>query len=187
MFKRNLLTTLAVLALSISFAMPASAEMYGGQGEKANADTLAKIEAFLDSSQFIASRQELKELDADPVPELISLAEGRKTSSLVKDRAIKCLSLFRDARVQKSFSKLLKQSRGKGDFKIIAMSYLEAFGEEAVDDLTPYLTSKKPEVRAAVARGFGMFGGQKGYDLLRDHTRTETDAKVLQAMRPFVQ
>jgi len=56
-----------------------------------------------------------------------------------------------------------------------------------VDHPKPFLEHKKPEVRAVVAKGFGMFGGQKGYDLLREHNRVESDARVLEAMRPFVQ
>lgn len=177
----------AATVVVMAFAAPVHAEMFPGETPPPSADSLQKLTAFLDSTGFVASRLELKDIDSDPVPELIALATAPRTKPQVRDRAIKCLSMFRDARVQEAFQELLARNKGDKNLGLIALSYLEAFGEDAVPDLEPLLTHKKPEVRAVVAKGFGLFGGQKGYDLLREHKSAETDATVLQAMSPFVQ
>jgi len=188
MTRRTHLTHLAAAAvLVLAFAAPAQAETFSGETPAASADSLKQLTAFLDSTSFVASRLELRDIDTDPVPELITIATAPRTRAQVRERAIQCLSMFRDARVREAFKGMLDHNKGDKTFGLIALSYLEAFGEDAVDDLKPFLEHKKPEVRAVVAKGFGMFGGQKGYDLLREHNRVESDARVLEAMRPFVQ
>lgn len=149
-------------------------------------DQLDAVTAYLVGPTFIASRTELRSIDADPVPELVSIASDRKKKPFVRERAIKCMSLFRDARVKKAFSELL-DGRVDQYFGFVVMAYLEAFGEDAVDDIKPFLTHKKADVRATVVKGFGIFGGQKGYDLLVELGETESNPDVQAAIRGYVQ
>lgn len=178
-----LLYITAAALLMVSSAGVAQAQEAPAEGAPTQ---LAEVQAFLDSSQFMLSRTELMKIDADPVPELTALALGKKTPAEVRERSIKSLSLFRGEPVRAAFQAILKQHGGTKLYPAIAFAYLEAFGEDAVPELTPYLQGKNADVRATTARGFGLFGGQAGYDLLREHQRTETDERVLQAMRPFV-
>jgi hypothetical protein len=149
-------------------------------------DNLNSITAYLVGQSFIASRTELRAIDSDPVPELVAIAADRRKKPFVRERAIKCMSLFRDARVKKGFSEMLG---GRPDkyFSLVVMAYLEAFGEDAVEDIKPFLTHKKADVRATVVKGFGIFGGQKGYDLLVELEATESNPQVQAAIRGYVQ
>ena len=72
-------------------------------------------------------------------------------------------------------------------FGLVVMAYLEAFGEEAVNDVKPFLTHRRASVRATVVKGLGIFGGQEGYDLLIEHEKTESSAEVQAQIRAFVQ
>lgn len=177
---RRFLAALGLTTLMLGAGVAAA------QDNKAAPDNLEAVQTWLDSTQFMVSRTELMKVDPEPVPELIALAKGKKTPAEVRERAIKSLSLFRGEEVQAAFKDLLKQ-HGKGKlYMSVAFAYLEAFGEDAVPDLAPNLQSKDADIRATTARGFGIFGGQSGYDLLKEHRPNETDERVLQAMRPFV-
>ena len=149
-------------------------------------DNLNAITAYLVGPTFIASRTELRAVDADPVPELVAIAADRRKKPFVRERAIKCMSLYRDARVQKGFASML-ETRPDQYFSLIVMAYLEAFGEDAVEDIKPFLTHKKADVRATVVKGFGIFGGQKGYDLLVELDAAESNPEVQAAIRGYVQ
>lgn len=149
-------------------------------------DHLDEITVYLVGQTFIASRTELRAIDADPVPELVEIASDRRKKPFVRERAIKCMSLFRDKRVQQGFAGLL-DGKPNRYFSYIVMAYLEAFGEDAVDDIKPFLTHKKADVRATVVKGFGIFGGQKGYDLLVELEQTESNPEVQAAIRGYVQ
>lgn len=146
---------------------------------------LDEVRAYLASWEFIVSRKELQAVDPDPVPEVIQLATAKRTSPLVKERAIKCMSLYRSAQTKAAFVNLLDQRPDK-NFSLIVMAFMEAFGEDAVDDVAPFLTHERPAVRAVVAKAFGIFGGQPGYDMLVEHNVVEKNLEVLTAMERWI-
>ncbi len=152
----------------------------------ADTDHLDEMIVYMVSSQFIASRAELRRIDRTPVPELIVIANDRRKKPQVRQNAIKCMSLFRDKQVKAAFSEM---TDGRADkyFPFIAMAYLEAFGEDAVDDLSPFLNDRKSEVRMTIVKGFGIFGGQKGYDLLVERDKKENNPNVLAQIRNYIQ
>lgn len=162
---------------------PAVSAREAAQGQ---VDKLDDMIAYLVSPQFIASRSELRRVDQSPVPELIVVATDHKKKPFVRERAIKCLSLFRDQQVKQALSEMLE---GKADryFAHEAMAYLEAFGEDAVDDLSRFLEDSDPEVRLVVVKGFGLFGGQKGFDLLIERDKVEENPKILAEIRSYIQ
>jgi hypothetical protein len=161
-------------------------EVSARKAAQSQVDNLDAMIAYLVSPQFIASRSELRRVDTSPVPELIVVATDAKKKPFVRERAIKCLSLFRDQQVKAAFSQMLE---GKADryFSHKAMAYLEAFGEDAVDDLERFLTDSDPQVRLVVVKGFGLFGGQKGFDLLVERDKVEENPQILAQIKNYIQ
>lgn len=149
-------------------------------------DKLDEVTLYLFSPEFIASRSELRRIDADPVPELVKIAKDKRKKPFVRERAIKSMSLFRDGRTRQAFSSMLK---GRPDryFTFVVMAYMEAFGEESVADIKRFLDNKNPEVRMTVVQGFGLFGGQEGYDLLVERNKTESHPRVQTQIQSYVQ
>ena len=185
---RTLFKSLLALGLVLGFATPALANnnlpTEGAEEGDVAVDSREAVEAYLGSGMFIVSRSELRKIDADPVPELTAIATDRRAKPLVRERAIKCMSLYRDARVEKTFASLVEKPSRYLDVSI--MAYMEAFGEEAFEDVAPYLEHRKANVRVVAAKALGMFGGQQGYDLLVKQKETEGDPNVLSAMERFV-
>ncbi len=183
MFK-HIFPVCAVL-LSLLMVVPAAAEMNPESGEM-SVDNLNAVTGFLVSDQFLVSRLKLRKLDQDPVPELISIANDAKKKSFVRERAIKCMGLFRDKRVMVSFKDML-QSKPDQYFSVIVMSYLEAFGEDAVKDIKPFLDNKNADVRLTVVKGLGLFGGQSGFELLQEHDKKEANPQIQAEIRTYIQ
>jgi hypothetical protein len=163
-----------------------SASAFGQDAATLQLDNLDPVTGYLVSPQFIVSRPDLLKVDPDPVPELIAIAKDKKKKDFVRERAIQSLSLFRDARTQTAMTEMLQ---GKPDkyFSILAMSFLEAFGEDAVPTLKPFLADPDPNVRLTVVKGFGLFGGQAGYDLLVERDKAEDNAQILAQIRSYIQ
>jgi HEAT repeat protein len=179
----------AGVLLSVGVASAKDAEEAPSAREAAlsQLDQLEPVVAYLISPQFIASRSELSRVDRTPVPELIVIATDKKKKPFVRERALKCLSLFREKQVQLAFSQLLAEKLEPQLFPFAAMAYLEAFGEEAVPDLKPFLGDANAEVRVTVVKGFGLFGGQAGYDLLVERDKEEENPRVLAEIRSYIQ
>ena len=185
--------TIVLCLLAMVLVTPATADVpptdtdaSSSPGADPVLDNLDQIASYLVATNFIASRTELRAIDVDPVPELISIATDRRKKPFVRERAIKCLSLFRDARSRQGFKDLLKSGPDRY-FKLVVMAYLEAFGEDAVSDVKPYLTSHKSDVRLTVVQALGTFGGQEGFDLLVEMDKTENNPQVLARIRTYTQ
>ena len=95
------------------------------------------------------------------------------------------MSLFRDKRSKATFQGVLKQKPDRY-FSTIVMSYLEAFGEDAVKDIEPHLKSADADVRLTVVKGLGIFGGQPGFEILQAHDKKEQNPQVLGQLRLYV-
>jgi hypothetical protein len=176
---------LALMALlgTPALAGPNPANVPSGEAEL---DKLDDIAVYLVGPRFIPSRSELRKIDGDPVPELLKIASDRRKKPFVRERAIRCMSLYPDARVRQGFSAMLSEGPNRY-FGLVVMAYLEAFGEDVVADVKPFLTHRKSSVRATVVKGLGIFGGQEGYDLLVALEKSEDDAGVQAQIRSYIQ
>ncbi len=174
------------LMMGLSLLLSSTAMAEGVDKQELKNDSLDAVITYLVASDFMVSRSTLNRIDTDPVPELITVATDRRKKSLVRERAIKSLSLYRDARVQRAFRDMVSTQPNKY-FNVIVMAYLEAFGEDAVKDIEPLLESKKANVRLTVVQALGIFGGQPGFELLQAKDKTEEDPKVLAKIRSYIQ
>lgn len=165
------MTRLIALALLILLCLPTTALA----APSPEIDSLRAVKRYLNSPNFLCDRTDLKKVDEDPIPELIHLAT--KGGGRTKTRALKCLSLYPDPRTLKAFKKLLRRKPDK-DFRVLVLAYGEAFGEESVGDLKPFLKDKRKRVRKAVRKSLKLFGGQKGHDVLVDHAFQNDDVET---------
>ena len=182
-------TVAIILTLATTLSAPALAEPTPKAGSEADVDALDKLDdvtVYLVAPGFLASRSELRRIDADPVPELVSIASDRKKKPFVRERAIKCMSLYHDSRAKAGFASLLTNASDRY-VGLVVLAYLEAFGEDAVSDVKPLLAHRKSAVRATVVKGLGTFGGQEGYDLLLERQKDERDPQVQAQILTFVQ
>ncbi len=184
MLKRILVGCSVLAAMAI--VTPVSAEMNPDPSESMTLDQLDLITGYLVSDQYIASRLKLRQLDQDPVPELITIAMDGKKKSYVRERALQSMSLFQDKRIKDAFLKLLQEKPDRY-FALTVMSYLEAFGEDGVKDVEGFLADANPDVRLAVVKGLGLFGGGRGFELLQSLDKTEQNPQVLSELRSYVQ
>ncbi len=155
--------------------------------ESTHVDQLGAVQAFLDSPSFILSRTELRHIDPDPVPELIKLATETQPRKEIRVRAIRSLSLYQgDKRSEVAFQSMLRGKKNKAHFPVIINAYLEAFGEDAVPHILPFLTDRDPKVRTTVVKALGVFGGQSGYDALVSVFKQENHPGVRSTLVGFV-
>ena len=150
-------------------------------------DQLPEVVAFLDSAGFVMSRRELKAVDNDPVPELVTIALDKRKQKDMRLRAMGSLSLFpNDKRVEKAFKRMIKNTRNRSYYPVLVNAYLEAFGEEAVPAILPLLTDRDPKVRRLAVKALGTFGGQVGYDALVTLFKSERHPGVRSTLVGFV-
>lgn len=187
---RTLTILLATATFTLGLAGTASADYLPEDGAaRERIDSLELVEEFLASDQFILSRLELRKMSADVVADLLTVSHGKRYNTKMRSRAIQSLSLYArdDDRASLGLKALLKKIKpGHKLCPTVIVAYAEALGEDAVADIQSFATHKRADVRMAAVIAMGRYGGQAGYDLLKELKGSEKHKGVLKRIGSYV-
>lgn len=185
--KRILMGVAATAALST--AVPAFADYLPGDEPKVErTDDLQMMVAFMSGDQFTPSRLEFRQLSADPVRDLVKIAETAKYGAVLRARAIQSLPLYLDdERAKATVDGLMTSTKpGSALFGATLIAYAAMHGEAVTDAVAPYAEHPSADVRLAAVVALGQFCGQAGFDTLRNLVAGEEDADVKARMNQLV-
>ncbi len=183
------MTQLAIaLTLLLSAAHASADYLPSSASAEQRVGALERTRAYLQSDAFVASRLELRRFSDDAPRDLVELALNRKLSQDLRQRAIKCLALYRDdARAKLALTALLDQLTARDAlYPQVIVSYLEHQGEEGAERVVTLLANESATVREAAVIALGLYGGQLGYDALRESRAQEQDPRVQRAFGQYV-
>lgn len=185
----RMLALLLGLTLALS-ATPAFADyLPEGEDAKSSVDGKELLTEYLDSDHYVMSRLELRKYSDDVVTDLIDIAMNTRNPMKVRGRAIRSLAMYAAdvdaaAIALKSLISTVPPNHKLGPTIIVA--YAEAMGEDAVDALRPFTEHDSKNVRLATVIALGRFGGQAGYDLLKQLAASEEHEEVLERINTYV-
>lgn len=185
------------LLIAASFAMmstilvvsPVKADYLPGDRTQAEqVDGFEMMFAYLSTETFIPSRIEFRRLSADPVADLIRMAERRSYQDVLRARAIQSLALYNDEpRAISAIDSLMESTRpGQRLYPAVIVAWGGIHGEAAAERLSELARHSRADVRMAAVVALGRFGGQSGYETLIQLADTEEDATVLGRIQGFV-
>jgi hypothetical protein len=181
-----ILATFATLTLG--FCATASADYLpeGAQAE-ASTDSAERVQNFLESKNFMASRLELRKYSGDVVADLVEISQDARVERDTRARAIKCLALYRDDdRAIDTLGTLFAKIKTSDKlFPQVVVSYTEMRGEDVVNEIAPLLQNKDRNVRMAAVIALGRYGGQTGYEQLQEAKANEQDTQVLERISRY--
>lgn len=170
------------LALSASFvSAPAFADYLPGDEPRAErVDSMALMVAFMSGDQFAPSRLEFRQLSADPVRELVKIAESSQYPVMLRARAVQSLPLYAgDERVSQAVDGLMTSTRpGHTLFGPTLVAYAAVYGEAVTEAVAPYAEHPDSSVRLAAVVALGRFCGQAGYETLKNLLEREDNPAV---------
>lgn len=180
----------AIVALvTFAAAAPVSAEyLPEGQEQRDVVPSRDMIVDYLAGEGFVLSRLELREYSPDPVEDLIEIANNTSHANEVRSRAIQSLGLYRqDARVSETLGEMVeKMSTRTPLFSVALHSYAHVHGEAAAETVAEYLDADDAQIRMTAVVSLGRFGGQTGFDILRERQDVEEDDQVRTRIESYV-
>lgn len=140
------------------------------------------------SNGVVPTPAELAVVCDDPALALMAVVDNNKIRDGIRRFALQALTQFdEDERVFSYFENRLNSVNDKDTWKLMLLTFAQTFGERAVDSLAPLLTSSRNEKQLVAIEALGMFGGQAGYDLLKELLATDTlNEDVKSAIGNFV-
>ncbi len=174
------LTMAVVVAASTFGAVNASAEyLPEDRASEQQASGFEMVLEYLKTRQLVPNRLEFRKLSADPVADLTKIASGRYEAS-VRVRAIESLALYtNDDRAIDTIDDLVARVGTKSKlFGPALVTWVAMHGESVVDAVMPYATHRDANVRMAAVVALGRYGGQAGFDRLKELKSVENDEVV---------
>ncbi len=176
--------TLFVLAL---LAMPqAMAGEVGGDDPRSSVDVdrsaadqadrdLKNIKAWLSHFHKVPSRAELEQVSDDARDIVFKLAADEESFLFHRQRAIRALAHWADDEVRALFNEMLAdEAIEEGLLFHIIPALANGFGEDAIDDLVPYLRDHdNPHIRISAARAIASIPGEEGQPVLAEALHDE--------------
>ncbi|MGM0556933.1 MAG: HEAT repeat domain-containing protein [Myxococcota bacterium] len=173
--------SILVAIITVAFAAPGFAEYLPSNTDQRDVvpsrDLLVE---FLGGEGYMPSRLELRKVSNEVVEDLASIAEDGSVDTTIRERAVDCLALYRsDATAHKTVRSLLDDvSQNSPLFDNALMSLAQLGGEKAVPTLAKFVDTDSESVRTAVVVALGRFGGQAGFELLKQRADIEQDENV---------
>ena len=182
------ITVLTALIASMLFVSNAHADYLPAE-ERAEqqVDSYELVVDFLKSEQFTPSRLDLRRLSADPVSELVKVANGR-LSVVVRGRAVQSLALYtNDLRAVEAID-TLKETTKISDklMPSIIVAWSQIHGEAVATELVELAQNRRAEIRIAAIVGLARFGGQAGYDSLNKLVALETNPEIRERIESYI-
>lgn len=182
------LILITIATITLGFCANAAADYLpeGAQAQEAG-DSTERVQNFLESKDFMASRLELRKHSGDVVADLVEISNNRRITRDTRARAIKCLALYRDDdRASENLGTLFaKISPNDKLFPQVVVSYTEIRGEDVVEEIAPLLQHKNSNVRMAAVIALGRYGGQTGYEQLQEAKANEQNTQVLERISRY--
>jgi len=179
---------IASLIVTSLFAAPAMAEYLPGDASAEDrVPSIERVLAYLQSDQVVPSRFDLRRLSADPVADLVNLANTNAHGLVVRSKAIQSLSLYTgDDRAAETMTELMRSTRNNNRlFPVVIVAYAQVLGDEATTELSQLAQNRNVDVRLAAVTALGRFGGQDGYETLLKLETQEANDSVRQRIQAF--
>lgn len=160
-------------ALALAALIPLSAQ--AGEHRDAVIDLLNAVEQ-------PATRADLDAIGEGMAAELLEIANDEAVPTSRRGRAISALAFYPTEEVQL----FLREKAEKADKSIYrrkaVLALGEAFGEQAVEWVAPYLGDKDEQLRMATARALGNIGTEPARVALTEQRKQEKDAAVAEVI-----
>lgn len=166
---------------AVATTTPAFADYLPGDEPKTERREDVKLLVdYLGSAHFTPSRIEFRALSADPVRDLVKVAESGKYATVVRARAVQSLGLYvDDERAVVAVDRLMTSvSPGSAMFGPTLVAYAAVHGEAVTEAVAPYAEHPNESVRLAAVIALGRFCGQAGYETLKNLLDSEEDPEI---------
>ncbi len=153
----------------------------------AQVDSFERVLDFLKAEQFSPSRLDLRRLSADPVADLVKVANS-KLSAALRGRAVQSLALYtNDLRALQTIDTLKENVRDTDKLlPSVIVAWAQIHGEEGAKELVTLAQHPRREIRIAAIVGLGRFGGQLGYDSLTKLASVEKNAEIRARIESYI-
>lgn len=183
---RTLLTML--IAASLFFGAVSSASAADVNTRSVDRDTMMTMgKALKLSDGVIPTPAELAAICDDPALALMAVIENNRIRDGIRRFALQALTQYEsDERVFSFFEKHVNKVRDRETWKLMVLTFAQTFGERAVESIEPLLDHRRTEMKLTAIEALGMFGGQEGYNLLKNLVSESTSEEVQNAVSRFV-
>lgn len=168
---------------------PVFADYLPGEDTQAErSDGLQSVVNYLSIEQFVPSRLEFRQLSADPVRDLVTVASQARYSEPMRARAVQTLALYvDDERAVAAIDELMTNViPGQHMFGPTLVAYAAVHGEAVTEAIAPYAEHPRDDVRMASVVALGRYCGQAGADTLKNLVKSEEDEAVLARIKQYV-
>lgn len=136
---------------------------------------LKNIKSWLSHIHRLPTRAELEQASDRARALVYELATDEETFLFHRQRALRALAYWPDEELRTLYLELLHdESTERGLLFHILPAMADAFGEEAIDDLRPFLSDDDdPHIRISAAYAIASIPGDRGQQVLRQAQRDE--------------
>ena len=152
------------------------------------ADEREAIEVHLAHHHQLPDRETLEKASDNARAIVFEIARDDDAFLLHRQRALKALALWPDDEVYEYLSELLEDEATENGLRHHLLPVLaNGFGEEALDDLSPYLLENSdPQIRISAAGAIAEISGDNAGELLDEALETEEHPLVESRIEGFI-
>ena len=170
-------------------ATPATADYLPGEEQKKErVESIDDVVKYLESSHFVPSRLEFRQLTADAVGDLVKVVKSKKYALKLRARALQSLPLYsNDERAVQLVDEMMTKTSPRSKlFGPAVIAYAAVHGESVTEAIAPYAEHPEPDVRMAAVVALGRFCGQAGFEMVRNLIPDEPDPEIRARMEQLV-